>query len=441
MSLLNHVTVGLAPAPHHTPPEQITLTVEVSSARPTPEQLADALLNKLGVSAADRAALTQANGGSDLREQLIADLRVGGINHQALTYVGGGHYRGEVALSQQTRHRLTQWARTDGQAPAEVSAKQQELLAQARHQAELALRKHEAKQQFVAQTVGAHGARVLGAALAHRPPLGTLLLSAVKVLPPLAAGTGMVAGAALTLDKGLELGVAGQMERARSLPPAMMNKEQDEQLPVNAMRQPSAPAIPADGELPKGELVPTGEAPWPVTTLPSDDAKPSGMQPGPHSNPPGLERIVPPLATGASLGKLAADKAHEMETEKAAKPLNLTPTGDKDPAAVELAARIGGTSSVKIEGYGDREFDAVSDKYIGQTTNSVIATKSPSNYLNPSKKAQLRETLRVAAETGRTALFEFTAGTPSQEVTDFIERNAKRIGARYEVTVRVGGEK
>ncbi len=120
------------------------------------------------------------------------------------------------------------------------------------------------------------------------------------------------------------------------------------------------------------------------------------------------------------------------------KPLRLTATGDKDSKASDLATRIGGVASVKIEGYGQREFDAVNDTYIAQTTNSVSATQAPSNYLNQSRKAQIRETLRVAVETGRTALFEFTAGQPSTEVAAFIRRNAERVRAKHEIIVRLG---
>lgn len=415
--------------------------IEVSGAYPTPEQVADALLAQLEISRTDRDALKQANGGTDLRDQLITDLRQGGINQSALQYIGGGKYRGHVGIPKETEQRLLAWSQTDGKAPAHVlsdtNARVQELQAQGeqtKHQAELALRKQEAKQQLAAGILGAGGAQATGVAITRGLPQAAPLLT--EALPPLALGTGIIAGITITLDKGLELGVKRQMEEARN-PPVMMSKEQDGPPLVDTAQQPSAPVVPTDDELPKGELVTTGTAQSPATTTPQVEAKSGGSQPtAPQSAPPGVERIIPPLVIGTSLGKLAADKAHE--TREAAKPLKTTPTGDKDSAAVSLALRIGGIPSVKIEGYGDREFDVVSDKYIGQTTNSVSATKTPSNYLNPSKKAQLRETLRVAAETGRTALFEFTAGTPSTEVTDFLKRNAERVGAKYEVTVWMG---
>lgn len=120
------------------------------------------------------------------------------------------------------------------------------------------------------------------------------------------------------------------------------------------------------------------------------------------------------------------------------KPLNLIATGDKDASAIDLAGRIGGTASVRIEGYSKREFDTVNDIYIAQTTNSLSATQTPSNYLNRSRKAQIRETLRIAVETNRTALFEFTAGQPSVEVAAFIQRNAERVAAKYEISVHLG---
>ena len=102
----------------------------------------------------------------------------------------------------------------------------------------------------------------------------------------------------------------------------------------------------------------------------------------------------------------------------------MRPTGDVDPAA----QRIGGQPSVCLEGFGNREFDAVSDTMIAQTTSARSAARRPKNFLNKSRRRQLKQTLKAAKETGRAVLFEFTGGTPAQEVRDYIVRNAEKTG-------------
>lgn len=115
---------------------------------------------------------------------------------------------------------------------------------------------------------------------------------------------------------------------------------------------------------------------------------------------------------------------------------DVIPTGDVDAAAQALAERIGGQPSVRIRGHGSREFDAVSDRYVAQTTRSASAASSPRNFLSGVRRAQIRHTLSVARETGREALFEFTGGSPARDVIDFIARNAERVGARFIIVAR-----
>ena len=106
----------------------------------------------------------------------------------------------------------------------------------------------------------------------------------------------------------------------------------------------------------------------------------------------------------------------------------MRPTGDVDPAAQRLAQQIGGQPSVCLEGFGNREFDAVSDTIIAQTTSADSAAVRPKNFLNKSRRKQIRETLKATQETGRTALFEFTSGAPAQEVREYILRHAEQTG-------------
>lgn len=113
-------------------------------------------------------------------------------------------------------------------------------------------------------------------------------------------------------------------------------------------------------------------------------------------------------------------------------PSRLVPTGDIDKAAVSLASKLGGQASVMIEGFGNREFDVVSSKFIAQTFSGTSALTKPDNFLSKSRKAQIRETLKAAKATGRQAYFQFTNGA-HQEVLDFIQRNAERVGVEFKI--------
>jgi hypothetical protein len=108
-------------------------------------------------------------------------------------------------------------------------------------------------------------------------------------------------------------------------------------------------------------------------------------------------------------------------------------TGDKDAAAELLAARLGGLPSQTVPGFDNREFDAVSDEFIAQTTASQSAITKPGNFLTSNRKAQIRATLLAAKQEGKTAYFEFTAGQPHPEVVACIRRNALRSGAVYRI--------
>jgi hypothetical protein len=69
------------------------------------------------------------------------------------------------------------------------------------------------------------------------------------------------------------------------------------------------------------------------------------------------------------------------------------PTGDADAAADALAVRVGGVASVRLPGFGNQEFDAVSDRYVCQTTRARSAVVRPRNYMTRDRREQIRETL------------------------------------------------
>jgi len=114
-------------------------------------------------------------------------------------------------------------------------------------------------------------------------------------------------------------------------------------------------------------------------------------------------------------------------------PRRMIPTGDVDADAEILALQIGGQPSVRIEGFGNREFDAVSDRFVAQTTRAQTATTNPHNFLSRPRRRQIRETLSAARQTGREALFDFRGVHPHQDVMDFILRNAQQRGVRARI--------
>jgi RHS repeat-associated protein len=138
------------------------------------------------------------------------------------------------------------------------------------------------------------------------------------------------------------------------------------------------------------------------------------------------------VAVSCFLSPSCQSHAVDLLEGAAGGPARVTPTGDIDPAAEALAARLGGKASATIEGFGRREFDTVSEKFVAQTFSGASALLKPDNFLNARRRAQIRATLEAAKATGRKALFEFEDGA-HDDVVAFIERNAERIGAQYEV--------
>ena len=95
-----------------------------------------------------------------------------------------------------------------------------------------------------------------------------------------------------------------------------------------------------------------------------------------------------------------------------------------DPAADALAERIGGESSVKFSNDpAGREFDVVSDKYIGQ---AKPALKS----YGEGWRNQTKATFEAAKATNRTPYFQFE-GNPDPSVINKIAEYGQRYGIPY----------
>lgn len=120
------------------------------------------------------------------------------------------------------------------------------------------------------------------------------------------------------------------------------------------------------------------------------------------------------------------------------KSLVYTELNNIDKNAERLALKVNGISSVKIAGFGETEFDVLSQQYIGETTSARSATNKPDNYLRNERRAKIRLTLQAAKKLSRTALFEFTAGKPNEKILTFLRTEANTLGTR--VIILSGGK-
>ncbi len=133
-----------------------------------------------------------------------------------------------------------------------------------------------------------------------------------------------------------------------------------------------------------------------------------------------------------SSGKVSVIAAEELGLSTRSR--RLFPDGQIDPAAVVLGNRLGGQASVRLEGFGNREFDFISGRYVGQTFGGKALETKPKNFLNPSRRTQIRKTIEAAKATDRLPLFNFEGVIPHPEIVSFICRNADRLNIKPVIT-------
>ena len=91
-----------------------------------------------------------------------------------------------------------------------------------------------------------------------------------------------------------------------------------------------------------------------------------------------------------------------------------------DPHADALSKKIGGQSRVKFSNdKNNREFDVVSDEYIGQAKPSSITAGS-------AFRKQAKATFEAAQQTGRKVYYHFEGGEPSSAIVSKINEYSKR---------------
>jgi hypothetical protein len=121
----------------------------------------------------------------------------------------------------------------------------------------------------------------------------------------------------------------------------------------------------------------------------------------------------PPAAQNAEQSELVSP--HSGDLIKSLKP---------DAKADKLAEKINGVSRVKFSNDPNgREFDAISDKYIGQTTSRQT--------IGSQWRTEAKATFEAAKTTGRTPYFNFETGLPNDDYLRALERYKQRYGVDY----------
>src|SRR6266545_4463336 len=120
-----------------------------------------------------------------------------------------------------------------------------------------------------------------------------------------------------------------------------------------------------------------------------------------------------------SIGGGGEELAEQLRRQKLAALGEEIQVPKPDPVADALAQRIGGRPRIKFSDDPDpREFDAVSDDYIGQTKPGGLTIGS-------AFRKQAKATFEAAITTGRRPYFHFN-GPPSADVLEALERYKQR---------------
>jgi len=102
-------------------------------------------------------------------------------------------------------------------------------------------------------------------------------------------------------------------------------------------------------------------------------------------------------------------------------------TNTVDDMADLLAERIGGVSRARFESTA-REFDVISDEFIGQTKPALSS-------LSQNFREQAKATFQAALETGRKVYYHFD-GKPVQQVIDKLNEYARRYGIELVIDIK-----
>jgi hypothetical protein len=100
-----------------------------------------------------------------------------------------------------------------------------------------------------------------------------------------------------------------------------------------------------------------------------------------------------------------------------------------DAGADQLAEKLGGEPRVKFNSDPyQREFDAVSDKYIGQAKPGLKS-------LGQSERNQAKATFEAAKQTGREVYYEFES-QPSQNVIEKLREYEQRYEVKLNIDIK-----
>lgn len=131
-------------------------------------------------------------------------------------------------------------------------------------------------------------------------------------------------------------------------------------------------------------------------------------------------------ALDKEMAETEGEKTPEVETGDGRYSGNLAKVNKPDPDADALAERMGGESRVKFENDPDgREFDAVSDDYVGQA--------KPANFqVGKAFRDQAKATFEAARESGRGVYYHFD-GEPQPGVIAKLNEYAARYGVHLKI--------
>lgn len=345
-----------------TNPDGVTaVPVTVNTPRPTPTQLADALIKSLGLSEAELTALRH-DTGVDLRQSYIDGFRRNGVDYNAIHYAGrdaqtnAPKYTGSIGVPSEFRHRIARYADRDSNAAplppqdsrsgnngATTTAQGQELTARGammRRRLERQQERNDVKRELLgvsdATTLGAASAIALRglpqAASTAAPAVleasrqagsSTSVVAApalIEAAPVVAAATVTMGGAALIINGQLDASIDRYLDTLRSAPPVQMSDAEDAPPPLTPTdtaerpTQPDVQVAPEGGALTRpAPATPTASS-QPTTGTPQPylpDVPPPGEPPhAPQGRPPfDPARLVPPaIGTATTIaGKEAAD--------------------------------------------------------------------------------------------------------------------------------------
>lgn len=314
--------------------------VTFNSPRPTPAQLADALIKSLGLSESELTGFRQ-DTGVDLRQSYIDDFKRNGINYNHIRYAGrdpqtnARRYTGSVGVPPDFRQRLATYAARDGNAPpptdsraggngaAATTARGQELTARGamlRRQLERRQETNDVKRELLglpdtATTLGAASTIALNRLPQVARTAAPVLPEVAPVVLPAAISVG---GAALIINGQLDSAIERYLDTQRTAPPPPLQMSDAEDAPplttptdtATRPTQPDVQAAPESGTLTRPAPNVAPATAQPTTRQPTQPSAPQGEPPRPPRLTPS-DLLPPAIGAGTATVGVTVSRSNE----------------------------------------------------------------------------------------------------------------------------------